>query len=94
MHEAIHTPCILGWNILSDIEILDFTRDLAGKGCRIKPGDTPDAGFTGEDVLPRCRYPDTDWCDGSKAGHDDSAFSQAELRYSKETVNYLEWAFT
>ena len=76
MDKPVHASCIFGGKKLRDIEILHFAGNLCRHCAGIKVGDSGNAGFSRDDILPNGGNPYPDWGNDSQSGNDDSTLRQ------------------
>ncbi len=76
MDKPVHASCIFGGKKLRDIEILYFACNLCRHCAGIKVGDSGNAGFPREDILPNGGNPYPYWGNDSQSGNDDSTLRQ------------------
>src|SRR4030095_6639750 len=70
--------------MLGDIEILDLTRDLRGKGLRVEAGDARDARASRKDVSPSRFEAETDRRNDPHSGDDDAALRHGQRNGESE----------
>src|SRR5690606_17694669 len=87
MDKGVHLLGFFGRQVLGDVKIVDFTRDLRIEPGGIKACDAVNAGTAVDDIIPGQRYCISDRGHNSQSGDDNASFHGWLLPYTEVNMN-------